>query len=144
MRFLALDELHVIAVSLIVALHGGMEAVAVQLMDEMLGFFQAVPNENAFPIIVNLQHVVFGFLVGPAENLLEHVRDVFLRIDRIVPANNDVARFVSFAGIFLRSLGWQDQRFCGRRHLRNVRREGRRFQPFAGGKRVTTIRAVLI
>ena len=116
-RFLAPGELHV-RWELAVALHGGVEAVAVQLVDEVFGFFETVADEDAFAVIVDLKHVKFGFLTGPAEDFLKDVGDVIHEVDGIVPANNEIARFVAVAGFLLRSLGWQDQRFDGRWHRR--------------------------
>ncbi len=67
-------------------------------MHEMLGFFKAVADEDAFAGIVNLEHVEMGFVVRPTENFLEDMRDEFHGVDGIVPANDEVTSFVGFAG----------------------------------------------
>ena len=117
MCVVALNDFHCSFLSrLVIALHGGVEAIALELMHEMLGFFKAVANEDAFAGVVDLKHVEFGFVARPGENFLENVGDEFHGVDGIIPANDEVPRFVKFGGIFLWPFGWQDQWFCGRWH----------------------------
>lgn len=42
-----------------------------ELVDVMFGFFQGIADEDAFTFGVDLEHVFFGFLTGPAENAHE-------------------------------------------------------------------------
>ena len=97
---LHLELMEVNGGSLIVAFHGCVKTVALELVDKMFSLFEAVSDKDAFAVIVNLEHVVFGLLARPAENLLEDMCDKVHRVDRIVPANNQVTSFVSFAGFF--------------------------------------------
>jgi hypothetical protein len=86
---------------LVVALHGGVQTIALELMNEMFGLFEAVADEDALAGVVDLEHVEFGFLTGPSEDLLEDVGDVIHHVHGVVPANDQVASFVRFAGFFL-------------------------------------------
>jgi hypothetical protein len=98
---------------LIIALHGGVEAVALELVDEMLGFFKTVAEEDAFAGVVDLEHVETCFVVGPIENFLKDVGDEVHGVDGVVPANNEVSGLVKFGGFLLWPFRWQDQWFCG-------------------------------
>jgi len=105
MRLFALDNFHcsifLESSWLGVALHGGVQAVALELMHEMLGFFKAVAHEDALAGVVDLEHVEFGFVARPAKNFLEDVGDEIHGVDGIIPANNEVTRFVKFGGFLL-------------------------------------------
>jgi hypothetical protein len=59
----------------------------------MLGFFHAITLEDAFALFVNLQHVELGLFAGPAENNPEDVSNVIHVVDRIIPTNDQIARF---------------------------------------------------
>lgn len=113
-----------------------------ELMDEMLCLFEAVADEDAFALIVDLKHVVFSLLSRPSEDFLEDVSDVFHKVYRIIPANDQVTSFVGAAGFFFWPFGWQDQWFRGRWHHKNVRRDWQSFQP--SEFRVTRLGCVLI
>lgn len=71
-----------------------------KLVDVGLGFFQAFAGEDAFALVMDLEHVIFGFLLLPAKNHLEDVRHVLHEIYRIIPANNQVTRIE--AGLWVR------------------------------------------
>ena len=103
-------------VRLIVALHGGVQAIALELMHEMFGLFKAVADQDAFAGIVDLEHMEMGFVVRPAKNFLEDMGHEIHGVDGIIPANNEVTRFVKFGGFLLWPFRWQDQWFCGRWH----------------------------
>ena len=64
-----------------------MKAIALELMHEMLGLFHAFTGQNAFALLVDLEHVKLRFLSGPTKNLLEDMGDVIHVIDRIIPTN---------------------------------------------------------
>ena len=81
-----------------VALHGGVQAVALELMHEVLRFFEGVFDEDAFAGGVDLEHVEFCFWARPVEDLLKDMGDIFHEVHRVVPANHEVPSFVRFAG----------------------------------------------
>ena len=90
-----------LAGSLIVALHSGVQTIALELMHEMLGFFKAVADEDAFAGVVDLEHMEMGFVVRPAKNFLEDVSDEVHGVDGIIPANDEVTRFMKLGGFLL-------------------------------------------
>ena len=73
-----------------------------QLVNVMLGFLEAVADEDALAVVVYLEHVELGFLAGPGKNFLKNVSDKIHGIDGIIPTNNEVTSFMSFAGFFFR------------------------------------------
>ena len=105
MRLFALNDFHcsifLESSWLVLALHGGVQAIALELMHEMLGFFKAVADEDALAGVMDLEHVELGFVAGPAKNFLEDVGDEIHGVDGIIPANNEVTRFVKFGGFLL-------------------------------------------
>ena len=72
-----------------------MEAVALKLVNVVLSFFHALASQNAFALLMNLQHVEFGFLLRPTEHLLKDVGDVSHQIHWVIPANDQVTGFQS-------------------------------------------------
>ena len=84
----------------------------------MLRPFHALASEHAFALVVHLQHVKLSLLFRPAEDRLEHVRDVIHQIHRIIPANHQVARLQLAPGLGLLFLFAvrQDGRFNGFSH----------------------------
>jgi 3-deoxy-7-phosphoheptulonate synthase len=79
------DELH------LVTLHGGLQAVALQLMNIMFRTFHAFAGEDTLALMMDLQHVPLGLGLGPAEHFPKHVRHVIHEVDRIVPADHQEA-----------------------------------------------------
>ena len=78
----------------------------------------------AFALIVDLHHVNLGFLPLPAEDDLKHMRHVVHEIDRIVPANDEVARFEVGAriGFLVPADGGPDFRCCRGGHGGKIKR----------------------
>lgn len=101
-----------------VRLHGGVQPVAVKLVHIMFSLLEAFACEKAFSLIVNLQHVVLGFLFGPAKNNPKDVRHVLHQVYRVVPANHQIAglQFVAWLGLLFFTRLRQRQWFCGLRH----------------------------
>ena len=114
------DEFHLIT------LHGRMQAVFLELVDIKLRLFHAFARQHAFALIVYLQHVNLGFLPLPAEDDLKHVRHVVHQVDRVVPANDPVARFEvrPRIGFLVPVDAGPDFRCCRGRHNRKIKRSG--------------------
>src|SRR5688572_10953461 len=93
----------------VILFHGGVEAITMQLMHVMLSLLETVAHQDTFAGVVHLEHMLLGLGFRPTENLLENVRHVIHEIYGIVPANNNVTRFVTLSGFLLRSLRGQDQ-----------------------------------
>jgi hypothetical protein len=75
----------------------------------MLRFFKAISSQDAFALLMDLEHVKLGLFFGPAENGLKNVRDIIHKIDRVVPANNEIPRLKAGFWLFLCRLdgAWQ-------------------------------------
>jgi carboxyl-terminal processing protease len=63
-----------------------------ELVHVVLGFFHAVPRQHALALLMDLEHMEFGFLARPPEDNLEHMGYVIHEVDGIIPANDQVAR----------------------------------------------------
>ena len=100
-----------------------METVFLELVHIMLRFFETLTSRDTFALLVNLEHMKFGFLFGPSEHDLKHVGHVIHEIDRVIPANNEETRFQARFGLFLCYLDrtrhqlW-DRCFCHNRKLK--------------------------
>ena len=55
--------------------------------------FHGFAGQHALALLVNLEHVPFGLLPVPAKNDLEHMGHIIHEIDRVVPADDQPARF---------------------------------------------------
>jgi hypothetical protein len=108
MRIITLEELHeffsggLTCLESVITFHGGVKTVALELVNEVFGLFEAVAGEDALAVIVNLHHVIMSLLTGPVEYFLENVSDEIHGVDRIIPADNKVTSFMGFAGFLFR------------------------------------------
>src|SRR5438067_558824 len=82
----------------VIFLDGSVKGILLELMDVMLGLFHALARKDALAGVMDLEHVVFGFGFGPAENNLEDVCHVLHQVHRIIPANDEVTRLEGFLG----------------------------------------------
>ena len=57
-----------------------------QLVDVKLGLFSAFPDQDTFSFLVNLDHVLFSFLLVPAKDFHEHVRHIIHEVHGVIPA----------------------------------------------------------
>src|SRR6266566_4964069 len=74
---------------LLVLLHRGPQAVAVQYLDVVLHRFPGPGGDHRLALVVHVEHQLGGLLLRVAENVLEHVCDVGHQVDRIVPDDRD-------------------------------------------------------
>ena len=119
----------------LVMLHRRMETVFLELVHIMLRFLETLTGQDAFPLLVDLQHMKFGFFPGPSEHGLKHVGDIIHEIDRIIPTNNQVARLQSGFRLFLCDLDRTRQQFwngcvC---HKRKLKEESTVVEPWRQG-----------
>jgi hypothetical protein len=86
-----------------------METVFLKLVHIMLRFLEAFSSQDAFALLMNLEHMKLGLFPGPPENGLEDVSDIIHKIDRIVPANNEIPGLEAGFWLFLCCLdgAWQ-------------------------------------
>ena len=96
-----------------------------KLVHIMLRFLEALTSQDAFALLVNLEHMKFGFFPGPPENGLKDVGDIIHEINRIIPAHNEIAGLQAGFWLFLcrfdgaRQQLW-DGCFCHKRKLREA------------------------
>src|SRR5581483_2324359 len=76
----------------LVPLHRGVETMFLQLMDVVFRLLKALTGQDALALLMDLEHVKLGLLFGPPKDFLEYVCYVLHIINRIIPANNQVAR----------------------------------------------------
>jgi len=109
-----------------------MQAVFLELVDIKLRLFHALARQHAFALFMDLQHVDLGLLPLPAEDDLKHVRHVVHEIDRVVPANDEVARFEVGAriGFLVAADAGPDFRGCRGGHGGKIKRPA---APVEGG-----------
>jgi hypothetical protein len=114
------DEFHLIT------LHGRMQGVFLELVDIKFRLFHAFTRQHAFALVMDLQHVDLGFLPLPAEDNLKHMRHVVHQVDRVVPANDPIARFEVGARIGFLVLVDAGPHFrsCRGRHDLKIKRPG--------------------
>src|SRR6185437_8852045 len=74
---------------LLVLLHRGPQAVAVQDLDVAFHRFPGPGGDHRLALVVHVQHQLGGLLLRIAEDVLEHVRHVRHQVDRIVPDDRD-------------------------------------------------------
>jgi hypothetical protein len=58
----------------------------------MLRFLETFTGQDTLALFMNLEHVEFRLFPRPPENGLKDMGDIVHEIDRIVPANDEVAR----------------------------------------------------
>src|SRR5437867_3577255 len=77
----------------------------------MFGFLHALTRQNALSLLVDLEHVKLRFLARPTKDLLENVSDVIHVVDRVIPADDQKARFQCGLRIVLGFLDRSGQQF---------------------------------
>jgi hypothetical protein len=100
-----------------------METIFLKLVHIMLRFFETLTSQDAFALLVDLEHMKFGFFSGPPKHGLKHMGDVIHEIDRVIPANNKITRLQARFGLFLCHFDRARQRlwngcFCHNRKLK--------------------------
>jgi len=104
-----------------------METIFLKLVHIMLRFFEALTGQDAFALLVHLEHMKFGFFSRPPKHGPKPVGEVIHKIDRVIPANNKITRLQARFGLFLchfdraRQELW-DGCFCHNRKLREERK----------------------
>ena len=88
-----------------------MQAVALELMNVMLGLFHALTRQNALALLVYLKHVKLRLFPRPPENLLKDVRDIIHEIHRVIPAYNQKPRLQSRFRLFFNSRNYSRTNF---------------------------------
>lgn len=67
-----------------------------------LGTLERLPGEATPALMVDLEHVPLCLLAVPTENALEDVGDIGHQVDRVIPADDQKARFLRSTGLVLR------------------------------------------
>jgi len=84
--------------------HRGMQTMFLKLMNIVLGLLEALSDEDALALLMDLEHVKLGLFARPAKNLLENMRDIPHFINGIIPTDYQVPRLqIRFGLIFLLS-----------------------------------------
>jgi hypothetical protein len=97
----------------------------------MLRFLKAFALQDAFALLVDLEHVKLGLFPGPTENGLKNVRDIIHEIDRVVPAKNEIPGLKAGFWLFLCRLdgAWQHLWNGGLCHKGKLKEDGAVVEP---------------
>ena len=84
--------------------HRSVQAILLKLMNVMLRLLEALSYEDAFALLVDLEHMKLGLFARPTKHLLENVRDIPHLVDRIIPTDDQIPRLqIRFGPSFLLS-----------------------------------------